>query len=119
MAACRGCGKAFRKGRRRAVLNDDGSVTVGLVCGDCAARAFAIIRPIGDAASVCRTCKKAPARICVACSTRARAEVVAPVLAQLHSMALAFETVQTPGGIDKAEALRSAMRALQVETERA
>ena len=39
-------------------------------------------------------------------------------MSQLHSMALAFEAVKTGGGAEKAEGMRAAMRALELELER-
>jgi hypothetical protein len=86
---CPGCAEPFRKGKRRALLQEDGSVKVTLVCAACAKRAFAVVRPIGSAANLCTVCKDSPARVCSGCARRARAELVAPVLLALHGMAQA------------------------------
>ena len=68
---CKGCGKKnFRKGKRIALLGDDGAVTLALVCLECAARAFRIVRPIGIASSLCRTCEERPARAGAQCALR-------------------------------------------------
>jgi len=111
---CPGCAKAFRSGKRRGVLQEDGSVHVTLVCGDCTRRAFAVIRPIGEAATLCVSCKKVPARICSDCARRARAEMIAPVLLALHGMAKAARLQ----GYEKDErAYEHAMRALEAQAE--
>lgn len=83
---CPGCGEAFRKGKRRGILQEDGSVRVALVCGACANRAFAVVRPIGNATCLCAVCKAVPARICSGCARRARAELIAPVLKALTGL---------------------------------
>lgn len=113
---CRGCGvKNFRKGKRRAVLNEDGSVTLAVVCLDCAKRTFAVVRPIGGAANVCTVCSEHPARVCSACAVKARAQLVAPVLAQLHALAQAADAM---GQDDRGDGMRAAARALELEAER-
>lgn len=86
---CAACGESFRKGRRRAVLQEDGSVRVTLVCGDCAKRSFSVVRPVGGAANLCTICKEKPARTCSDCASRARAELIAPVLEALQGAATA------------------------------
>jgi hypothetical protein len=86
---CPGCAEPFRKGKRRGVLGEDGSVRVALVCAGCAKRAFAVVRPIGASANLCTVCKEKPARICSDCARRARAELVAPVLMALAGAAKA------------------------------
>jgi len=86
---CPGCAEPFRKGKRRAVLQEDGSVRVTLVCGPCAKRAFAVVRPIGAAANLCAECKQVPARVCSGCARKARAELIAPVLMALYGLAKA------------------------------
>lgn len=84
---CPGCGDPFRKGKRIGVIAEDGTITGTLVCvARCARRAFAVVRPIGSAASLCTICKATPARICSGCARKARAELVAPVLLALHGM---------------------------------
>jgi hypothetical protein len=114
--SCRGCGaKTFRKGKRRAVLGEDGSVTIAIVCLECAKRAFSVVRPVGGAAHVCSVCKLAPARICTQCAMKARAQLVAPILTQLHALALGAEA---QGQEDRADGMRAAMRALEQETEK-
>lgn len=86
---CPGCGESFRKGKRRAVLQEDGSVRVALVCGKCSKRAFAVVRPVGAAASLCATCKAVPARVCSGCAARARADLILPVLTALQGLVTA------------------------------
>jgi hypothetical protein len=114
MRRCPGCAKTFRSGKRRGVIQEDGSVSVALVCGDCARRAFAVIRPIGDAAVLCASCKKVPARICSDCARRARAEMIAPVLMALHGMAKA---ARLQGQDENERAYEHAIRALEAEAE--
>ena len=74
--SCPGCGEAFRKGKRRGILQEDGSVRVSMVCGACSKRAFTVVRPVGDAACLCAVCKEVPARICSGCARRSHAELI-------------------------------------------
>lgn len=115
MNNCRGCGAPFRKGKRRALLSDDGTVTITLVCLSCVRRGFTIIRPIGGAANLCTICKERPARICSACAAKARAELVLPVIAQLSALARA---ATLNGQTEKAEGFEGAARALALEADR-
>lgn len=46
MSRCKGCGAEYRKGRRRLLLEQDGSLTSALVCDSCSKRAVAIVAPI-------------------------------------------------------------------------
>lgn len=46
MTRCKGCGAEYRKGRRRLLLQPDGSLTSALVCDACAKRSLAIVAPI-------------------------------------------------------------------------
>jgi hypothetical protein len=88
--SCPGCGESFRKGKRRGILQEDGSVRVAMVCGACSKRAFAVVRPVGDAACLCKVCKVASARICAGCARKARADLIAPVLMALRGASKAF-----------------------------
>jgi hypothetical protein len=112
---CKGCGQRFRKGKRRAVLAEDGTVTIAIVCGECAARAFAVVRPIGGAANLCTVCKARPARQCSDCAAKARADLVVPILAQLAGLARAAEL---SGQKERADALEAAAHALAREADR-
>lgn len=87
---CPACGESFRKGKRRGILQEDGSVRVAMVCGPCSKRAFAVVRPVGAASCLCTVCKVTPARICAGCARRARAELIAPVLMALRGASKAF-----------------------------
>jgi hypothetical protein len=42
---CRACGENFRKGRRRVILNFDGSFSASLVCPQCVVRSVSIVTP--------------------------------------------------------------------------
>lgn len=112
---CPACAETFRKGRRRGVLLEDGSVKVQLVCGACAARSFAVVRPIGSAASLCTICKETPARICAECARKARAELIAPVLMALRGV---VRVAQLQGDEATERAYDHAARALEVEGQR-
>jgi hypothetical protein len=57
-----------------------------MVCGACSKRAFAVVRPVGNAACLCTVCKETPARICSGCARKARAELIAPVLKALTGL---------------------------------
>jgi hypothetical protein len=87
---------------------------VNLVCGKCAARAFAVMRPIGAAASLCAVCKTTPARICSDCARRARAEMIAPVLLALHGMSKA---ARLQGSDADERAYDHAIRALEAQAD--
>jgi len=112
---CKGCGAAFRKGKRRGVLGEDGTVTVALVCGPCASRSFSVVRPIGDAAQQCTVCNAAPARLCHGCVAKARSALVDPILAQLRGASNAF---RLDGQQANADAYEHAILALQREAGR-
>jgi hypothetical protein len=45
VSRCKACGESFRKGKRRAILNFDGSIAVGLVCAACVGRSLSIVTP--------------------------------------------------------------------------
>jgi hypothetical protein len=45
VSRCKACGESFRKGKRRMILNFDGSVAVGLVCSSCVGRSVSIVTP--------------------------------------------------------------------------
>lgn len=86
MRPCAGCGEPFRKGKRRGLLQEDGTVRVTLVCARCAARAFAVVRPMGSAAHACTLCHDRPARVCSDCARRTREALVGPVVRALRAM---------------------------------
>jgi hypothetical protein len=46
MTRCKACGAEYRKGRRRLLLEQDGSLTSARVCDSCAKRAVCIVAPI-------------------------------------------------------------------------
>lgn len=45
VSKCKACGENFRKGKRRVVLNFDGSLSVAIVCPACVGRAVSIVTP--------------------------------------------------------------------------
>jgi hypothetical protein len=45
MSRCKACGENFRKGKRRVVLNFDGSLSAALVCAACVSRSVSIVTP--------------------------------------------------------------------------
>jgi len=112
---CPGCGVAFRKGKRRGILQEDGSIEIRLVCDACARRTFAVLRPIGGAASLCATCKKTPARVCSECASRDRVSLVAPILFTLRKMA---EVAELQGDHAARTAYEHAAGALEREAEK-
>lgn len=111
---CSGCGDPFRKGGRRGLIQEDGTITVTLVCMACTRRAFAVVRPIGAAASLCTICKTTPARICSDCARKARAELVAPVLLALHGM---VKAAHLQGDEASERAYEHAATALEAQAE--
>jgi NMD protein affecting ribosome stability and mRNA decay len=43
VSRCKACGESYRKGKRRVVLNVDGSLSVELVCPECVRRSVSIV----------------------------------------------------------------------------
>ena len=115
MNLCKGCGNAFRKGKTFLLLTEDGSLVPVIGCQDCVKRAARVVRPIGQAANLCTICKTVPARICSDCAVRARKALAAPILAQLSALARGADAA---GQEERADGMRSAMRALEQEVER-
>ena len=113
MSKCKGCGKTFRKGKA-VVLMKDGLLIPIIGCPECIRRSVRLVAPTGDAANLC-ACGKEPARIGEACALKARMALIAPVLASLSGLAKAAEL---NGQGERAEALKGAMRALELEAEK-
>ena len=45
MSRCKGCGKDFRRGRRRSLLQIDGTLASAIVCPSCASRCLQVLAP--------------------------------------------------------------------------
>lgn len=45
MSRCKTCGEKFRKGKRRIILNFDGSIGAAVVCAACVGRSVSIVTP--------------------------------------------------------------------------
>lgn len=45
MSRCKGCGKDFRRGRRRSLLQTDGTLASAIVCPACANRCLQVLAP--------------------------------------------------------------------------
>jgi hypothetical protein len=46
---CKGCGESFRKGKRRVIVNFDGTLTPSLVCPRCVVRSVSFVTPLSRA----------------------------------------------------------------------